>query len=448
MFYSISLKDKLLFNDKKMNHLFLLTLMLPFDYFIVSEIWFLYLKLSLEKKINQNNNFLAINSPHLITDLAHIDYAILDKTGTITTHKKSLSLIYFKENANIVEFENFPHFSKKLFKSKLNKDSNNTIFLESQVNSPSEEAKIVNCKTFIEETLSFDNVVSYNDLLEAFTICHSIKIEFSNKKQKQIFKFRTKDEKFLFKFAKNLEYDFLNIYKKDNFTYYNLRIRNKILSYKILGVHELDFDNYFLATIYQDSQTNNYIISTKGSSSSLIKILKISLKDKEILDSIMKIFNKKGFLDPLMYAKKVLTELEAEIFIEKHKNLQSSLINQTDSLNDLIKEFLYDLELVGIVGLEEQLDPDIVEFMKFLKSLNINNWILTGDSKQNAYNVAGRIGIFDNTAHQYCIDSETNEELISQLKNVLVDLTNNIKELSKENEYEKKTKQNNQKVLC
>ena len=215
-----------------------------------------------------------------------------------------------------------------------------------------------------------------------------------------------------------------------------------------MGVHELDFDNYFLATIYQDSQTNNYIISTKGSSSSLIKILKISLKDKEILDSIMKIFNKKGFLDPLMYAKKVLTELEAEIFIEKHKNLQSSLINQTDSLNDLIKEFLYDLELVGIVGLEEQLDPDIVEFMKFLKSLNINNWILTGDSKQNAYNVAGRIGIFDNTAHQYCIDSETNEELISQLKNVLVDLTNNIKELSKENEYEKKTKQNNQKVLC
>ena len=439
MFYSLSLDNDLHYNDKKMNHLFLLTLMLPLDYFIVSEIWLLYIRYSLERKLNKNENFLAINSPNLLTDLAHIDYAIFDKTGTITTNKKNLSLVYFKENDYIVEFDDYGHFLENLFKSKINKESyKKTMFLESKPNLALKTAKIVHCKHFIEELHCNESLNGLHDLLEAFAICNSIKIEFSKIKQRQKTNFRTKNEKFLFKFAKSLEYDFLNIYKKNNFSYYNVRIRNKILSYKILGVQELDQINQVLAMIYQDPQSKNYVICCKGFSSVLLKKLKITPEDKEIFDSIMKTFNQKGFLDPLMYAKKVLNPEDAESFYEKYKNLRSSLINQKDHLSDLISEFLYDLELVGLVALEEQLKADTYELIKFLKSMNINSWILTGDSKQNAYNVASRIAIFDDTAHQYCIESENHIELIQQLKNILLGLSSDIKPLIKDQKKKSK----------
>jgi magnesium-transporting ATPase (P-type) len=66
-----------------------------------------------------------------------------------------------------------------------------------------------------------------------------------------------------------------------------------------------------------------------------------------------------------------------------------------------------------------------------LKSLNINSWILTGDSKQNAYNVASRIGIFEYEAEQHCIESEKYQDLVRQIKMILGSLSNDIKPVTK-----------------
>ena len=435
MVYSLSLTQDSHITNQNMNHLFLLTTMFPLDFFCITELWFLYVKYSLENKLKMDNSFAVINSPNLIPNLAHIDYAIFDKTGTITTQNRNLSLLYFKEIGDIFEFDDFSHFLENFYKASHNNNNTcvkNIVIEEERKNFMLKEPNFVNSKKLIEDFHSSEGINGFHDLLEAFMICNTLKIEYSKDKKMRKMKFRTIDEKFLLSFAQYLDYEFIDFYKKENRMFHTIRIRKNIYDYQILGLHESEQESaYNLFTIlYHDPRKNNYIIACKGHSSNLIKKLKLSKEELEILDSIMMIFYKKGFIDPLMYAKRMITEKEADSFFDKYKNLQSSLINQNDSLRELMSELSFDLELVGIVGIEEQLEPGVFELISFLKSLSINTWLLTGDSKQNAYNVANRIGIFDEKAEQYCLESENYDDLVKNLKKILISFNNDLKPIS------------------
>ena len=430
MFYSTNLNATKYYIQPSLDHILLLTVMFPFDFYIISELWLLFTKFHLERKFKSENLCLKINSPNLITDLAHVDYAIFDKTGTLTTSQKHLSLLYFRESGSIYEFPEYSNFLENFWKRNHSENFLQTMTFDENLQPiPFKEAQILNCKSLIEEFHTMEGLNRFNSLLENLALTNSMDLSYSKQKQKHECKFRMKDERILFHFAKHLEYEFLNYYKKDGCLFYSVRVKNNVYNYKILGFYEQETDNVYnlFTIIYQDPRTNHYVISCKGNASHLAKKLKFSKQEFEILDSILLTFNKKGFLDPLMYTKRILSQQEADNFFEKFKNLQASLINQHEYLADLVNELLIDLDLLGLAGIEGSLEPESFELIKFLKSLCINSWILTGDSKQNAYNVASRIGIFDEAAEQYCIESENYEDLVKQTKNILGYLSKSIK---------------------
>lgn len=430
MYYSTSLNATDEYIQHSLDHILLLTVMFPFDFYILSELWLLFTKFRLERKFKSESLCLKINSPNLITDLAHVDYAIFDKTGTLTTSQKHLSLLYFREGGSIYEFPDYGNFLENFWQSNHTENFLQTMnFDENLRQLPFQEAKILSCKSLIEEFHTHEGLNRFNGLLENLALTNSMNLSYSKLKQKHECKFRMKDERILFHFAKHLEYEFLNFYKKDGCLFYSLRVKNHVYNYKILGFYEQETDNVYnlFTIIYQDPRTNRYVLSCKGNASFLVRKLKFSKQEFDILDSILLTFHKKGFLDPLMYTRRTLSQQEADNFFEKFKNLQASLINQDEYLADLVNELLRDLDLLGLVGIEGSLEPESFELIKFLKSLCINSWILTGDSKQNAYNVASRIGVFDEAAEQYCIESENYEELVKQTKNILGYLSKSIK---------------------
>ena len=445
MYFSTSLNETDAYIGHSLDHILLLTVMFPLDLYLISELWLIFTKYLLERRFKKEKYFLRINSPNLLSNLAHIDYAIFDKTGTLTTNKKHVSLLYFRESGTIYEFADYGSFLGQLWKSSHFETNLQTmLFIENKQNIPFRDAKILNSKTLIEQFNTLEGLNLFNSLLENLVLTNSMRFQYSNKKQKREFKFGMKDEKLLFYFGKHLDYEFLNYFKKDGCLYYSLRVKKHVYDYKILGFHEQECGMVYniFTIIYQDPRTKNYILSCKAHTSTLINKLNFSKQEFEILDSILLKFNKKGFIDPLMYTKKLLSKQEADSFLERYKNLQSSLINQEDYITDLINEYLIDLDLLGLAGIQETLEPEAFELIKFLKSLSINSWILTGDSKLNAFNVASRIGIFDGAADQYCIESENYEDLVKQIKRILGPLSNSLKKNDPQSPMSPKIKKN------
>lgn len=432
MSYSATLNSPQLYEQKSLHHILVLTVIFPLDFYIISEIWLWCVKYRFEYKFKNKNQFLKINSPNLITNLSHVDYAIFDKTGSLTKNSKSLSLLYFKERGMIYEFSDYASFLEKFWST-----SHNQHFLRSISNCfdantlyPSfSQSKIIDSKALIEEYYSNEGFNLFNGLLESIILTNSISCEYSKREKMWKLKFRMKEEKVMNSFARHLEYEFLNYYRKEGCLYYSVRVKKHVYDYKILGFLEQESDIMYniFTIIYEDPRKNNFVISCKGHTSKLMKRLKLSKQDFENLDSILSNFNKKGFQDPLMYAKRILSQEEANDFFEKYNILQASLISQEDYLADLVNDLLTDLELMGLAGLQEDLEPDSFELIKFLKSLSINSCILTGDAKQNAYNVVTRIGMFDEEAEQFCIESENYEDLVKQVKTILGSINNSIK---------------------
>jgi len=58
-----------------------------------------------------------------------------------------------------------------------------------------------------------------------------------------------------------------------------------------------------------------------------------------------------------------------------------SLYGQQSDLEDLAKQIEKNLELTGIIALEDELQPDAKQVISTLTKADIKPWIITGDNK-------------------------------------------------------------------
>ena len=442
MYYSSNLDNPVPINRGNFNYLLLLIPMLPLDLFIITELYYLYIKYSIERFYKKSESPLIVNSPNLLPNLSHIDYAVFDKTGPLTSMKKKLSLLYFYSNNTIYEFDDYDSFLQKFLEagSKYNAQSILMNDCEHKDTTKNSQMRLVNCRNLIDDYFSSNLDEFFHDLLESLVLANSMRFEYCKKQEKRVLTFQFEDDKLLYNFANNLNFELIEQNMKTNNMLYSLRIIKRCHNYKILGLCEELAENHEnkFTIIYENLSMGKYVLLIKIRFSQIKNDLKLSKEETESLSSILGIFNGKGILDPLIYAKRTLNLEEGELFAERYRNLQSSLISQKSNLIEIMSQLSYDLEIIGIVGIQEDLEPDIFELIKFLKSQNINSWILTGDNKLNAYNVASRIGIFDNEATQYCIESENHQDLVKQVKKILGDLSIEIKPI-----VDREKKQNN-----
>lgn len=103
----------------------LLTPFLPMELFMLMDIIWLWTKFKYEKEYKKRfpKEFLHITDPDVFSDLAHVEYALLDKTGTLTETAPIISSVFF--NGKIYKLENI---SKP--KEEEKKDKRSFIYLE------------------------------------------------------------------------------------------------------------------------------------------------------------------------------------------------------------------------------------------------------------------------------------------------------------------------------
>lgn len=96
----------------------LLTPLLPLELFLLMDIIWLWAKFKNEKEYLQNsfpNDYFHITDPDVLSDFAHVEYALLDKTGTLTEVNPIIHSIFF--NGKFYCLENMQKKNKNKSKS-------------------------------------------------------------------------------------------------------------------------------------------------------------------------------------------------------------------------------------------------------------------------------------------------------------------------------------------
>ena len=74
------------------------------------------------------------------------------------------------------------------------------------------------------------------------------------------------------------------------------------------------------------------------------------------------------------------------------------------------------MDLVGATAIEDKLQDEVAETIKFLREASIKVWLLTGDKIETAINIGFSSGLLDSRLKQYIVKGMSNEEISEEFK--------------------------------
>ena len=249
-----------------------------------------------------------------------------------------------------------------------------------------------NCRKYSHEGKLFDLAQledePYNLLMMGMTLCHSVQYTSGH------FVASSPDEQAIVEACSRADFSFCGEELDGTVT---ISAKDNVYSYKKLV--ELQFDSYrkCMSVIVRPKHTSDediIYVFVKGAETSVLPSCTSGPieETKLIVDQLAK-----DGLRTLVYAFKVITREELNIFSEKLEVAKQSIVNRIKYIREIYKEMEKDLTLLGATGIEDKLQEQVVPTIKKLHKAGIITWMLTGDKKETAINMAHAVGMIDSS---------------------------------------------------
>lgn len=98
-------------------------------------------------------------------------------------------------------------------------------------------------------------------------------------------------------------------------------------------------------------------------------------------------------LRTLVISQKLLTESQYEAFDQRFKRARASLNDRETLINQAIESIEEDMDYLGVTGVEDKLQDDVMKTIQTLRSAGIQVWMLTGDKIETAKCIAISAGL-------------------------------------------------------
>ncbi len=348
----------------------------------------------------ETKNKAKVQTSTLNEELGQVEYLFTDKTGTITKNYLNFcKLCIGKKNYG-------NNFKTKLMTT--NEDEfgsiNNVNFEDNNF-----ENDLKNCENFSEIDL----------FLSCLALCHNSFINNELKKEKNIIEYLSSspDEIALLNFARNFKYIFFGT--EDN----NLLLlkNNVLMQYKKLLLIDFTSERKRLSIIVKDLKYNKYFLFIKGADNVIIPKL-INKESNKILFEYLNNYANEG-LRTLLIGYKQLDENIVSNYLNKINIAKNKYLN----LDLIYDEIENNINLLGITGINDELQDEVPEVLNDFIEAGIKIWMLTGDKKETAKSISYSCNLINN---KYTI-FEFNEE--ENIKNQLINFIqqfNKIKSLN------------------
>ena len=262
-----------------------------------------------------------------------------------------------------------------------------------------------------------DKKFHVDELMKAMILCHGARVVYEGT-EKKFFESYRKEEETCLKFAKCCSYIFDKGNKYERANIYSVNIRNNKDNFQILGTNEFSYSRKRFSLVVKGETDKTATLYCKGNPSALQGLMKMGPEDKDWLDSVVRNFKEKG-LKCCIYTKRELSEKEAENFSKTINNLKNSLMSQTRELENVAVNMENNMEFLGIVGLKENVRKEAIDLIEYFGELNINLWILSGDTFENTMNVGFSTNILNSKMDPFFIIETGQEELLVSIRNIL-----------------------------
>ncbi len=160
--------------------------------------------------------------------------------------------------------------------------------------------------------------------------------------------------------------------------------------YDILGNFPFSSETKRMGIILRHRQSNKIIFYLKGAETVMEK--KVKPNQRAALVESCENLAMEG-LRTLVISQKLLTEKEYEEFDQRYKRARSSLTKREELTMEAIESIEGEMEYLGITGVEDKLQDDVMLTIETLRSAGIQVWMLTGDKIETAKCIAISAGL-------------------------------------------------------
>ncbi|EDR22935.1 hypothetical protein, conserved [Entamoeba dispar SAW760] len=326
--------------------------------------------------------FAEVRTSNLNEQLGLVDYIFTDKTGTLTQNLMEFKtcfvdgIVYGLKNNELSLIKNTSSLN---FNNKSNINNSNYEIQEF------DNRKYVNFNpTQIKHDAKYNKHV--NDFLRTLALCNTVTI---NTHTIHIsYQASSNDEAALVHAASCCGFELCE--RSNDKIVINNQITNEKEEYKLLHIIPFDSDRKRMSIIVE--RNGCIMLYIKGSDTTVLPLTKTKEKEMKIIQNQINSFALEGYR-VLVAGVRNITNI-----YEKWKIMWEDAINNIKEREKLIikasQNIEQEIEIVGISGIEDKLQIGVTEAIEKLKEAGIKIWVLTGDKKETAFNIAKSCKIF------------------------------------------------------
>ena len=160
------------------------------------------------------------------------------------------------------------------------------------------------------------------------------------------------------------------------------------MKYQLLNICEFTSTRKRMSCIFRTPE-GKIVCMTKGADSVIAEFLTSKSLETEHMQTqpIVDQFARLG-LRTLYLAERVIPEAEYEDWNERARLAKLEVNNREEAVAKVDGEIERELELIGSTAIEDKLQENVSDTIKFMKATGIKVWVLTGDKVETATCIA------------------------------------------------------------
>ena len=115
-------------------------------------------------------------------------------------------------------------------------------------------------------------------------------------------------------------------------------------------------------------------------------------------------------LRTLLYSYRELDSTKYEDWSKRYAEAKTSLVNRSEKISEIGKEFENSLKLLGCTAIEDKLQDGVPEAIEKLRRAGIRMWMLTGDKRETAINIGYSCKLIKDYSKVVILSIDKNDE--------------------------------------
>ncbi|KAH9577472.1 P-type ATPase [Trypanosoma melophagium] len=309
----------------------------------------------------------VVRNTNIPEELGRLQYLFTDKTGTLTKNKMEFRQLQVGVDT-ILNYRDKDRF-KKIIAGFFNEKYE---FESSDLTGSGKSNYLSLQRNFMRD------ITSVGEALLALVLCHNVSPVMEDGKLE--YQASSPDEIAFVKFCSSLGFSLIH---RDVNSMQFTTPGGKTISYDIIKAFPFTSERKCMGIILREvseRDTGIYKYIMKGADFKIATVVRFS----DWLQESCQEFSQVG-LRTLVFAQRTLTEEQLETFLTRYNEAN---IDLGDTRNESIEAAMHlierDMKLIGVTGVEDELQDDVTESLETLGMGGIKVWILTGDKIETA----------------------------------------------------------------